>query len=102
MNDNRKFIIGSRGSKLSLAYSTHAKNLLIKSNSKLDNNSIEIKVIKTSGDIFQNKRISEIGGNGVFCCGNSCSCIPNWMSSRNNSPWEKRDAGKKQNFGSTC
>ena len=67
MNDNRKFIIGSRGSKLSLAYSTHAKNLLIKSNSKLDNNSIEIKVIKTSGDIFQNKRISEIGGKGVFC-----------------------------------
>ena len=67
MNDNRKFIIGSRGSKLSLAYSTHAKNLLIKSNSKLDNNSIEVKVIKTSGDIFQNKRISEIGGKGVFC-----------------------------------
>tara|TARA_B100000686_G_scaffold253503_1_gene264522 strand:- start:62 stop:997 length:936 start_codon:yes stop_codon:yes gene_type:complete len=62
-----KFIIGSRGSKLSLAYSSHVKNLLIKSNSEFDENSIEIKVIKTSGDIFKNKKISEIGGKGVFC-----------------------------------
>jgi len=67
MTDKKKFIIGSRGSKLSLAYSSHVKNLLIKSNSQFDYNSIEIKVIKTSGDIFQNKRISEIGGKGVFC-----------------------------------
>ena len=67
MTDNKKFIIGSRGSKLSLAYSNHVKNLLIKSNSKFDDNSIEIKIIKTSGDIFQNKRISDIGGKGVFC-----------------------------------
>ena len=59
MNDNRKFIIGSRGSKLSLAYSTHAKNLLIKSNSKLDNNSIEIKVIKTSGESFKIKEFQK-------------------------------------------
>ena len=67
MANNKKFIIGSRGSKLSLVYSNHVKNLLIKSNSKFDDNSIEIKIIKTSGDIFQNKRISDIGGKGVFC-----------------------------------
>jgi len=67
MADKNFFIIGSRGSKLSLAYSNHVKNLLIKSNSQLDYNSIEIKIIKTSGDIFQNKRISDIGGKGVFC-----------------------------------
>ena len=66
MTNSKKFIIGSRGSKLSLAYSNHVKNLLIKSNSQFDNNSIEIKIIKTSGDIFQNKRISDIGGKGVF------------------------------------
>ena len=66
MTDKKKFIIGSRGSKLSLAYSSHVKNLLIKSNSQFDDNSIEIKIIKTSGDIFQNKRISDIGGKGVF------------------------------------
>jgi len=67
MTDKKKFIIGSRGSKLSLAYSSHVKNLLIKSNSQFDENSIEIKIIKTSGDIFQNKQISDIGGKGVFC-----------------------------------
>jgi len=67
MADNKKFIIGSRGSKLSLAYSGHVKNLLLKSNSHFDDNSIEIKIIKTSGDIFQDKRISDIGGKGVFC-----------------------------------
>jgi len=67
MTDKKKFIIGSRGSKLSLAYSSHVKNLLIKSNSQFDDDSIEIKVIKTSGDVFQNKKISDIGGKGVFC-----------------------------------
>ena len=67
MTDKKKFIIGSRGSKLSLAYSNYVKNLLIKSNSQFNNNSIEIKIIKTSGDMFQNKRISDIGGKGVFC-----------------------------------
>ena len=67
MTAKKKFIIGSRGSKLSLAYSSHVKNLLIQSHSQFDDNSIEIKIIKTSGDIFQNKRISDIGGKGVFC-----------------------------------
>jgi len=67
MTDKKKFTIGSRGSKLSLAYSNHVKNLLVKSHSQFDDNSIEIKIIKTSGDIFQTKRISEIGGKGVFC-----------------------------------
>jgi len=66
MTDNKKFIIGSRGSKLSLAYSYHVKKLLIKSNPQFDDNSMEIKIIKTSGDIFQNKKISDIGGKGVF------------------------------------
>ena len=50
-----------------MAYSSHVKNLLIKSNSQFNDDSIDIKVIKTSGDIFQNKRISDIGGKGVFC-----------------------------------
>jgi len=67
MTEKKRFIIGSRGSKLSLAYSNHVKNLLLKSNLQFDDNSIEIKIIKTSGDIFQNKRISDIGGKGVFC-----------------------------------
>jgi hydroxymethylbilane synthase len=67
MTEKKKIIIGSRGSKLSLAYSKHVKGLLIKSNSQFDDDSIEIKIIKTSGDIFQNKKIADIGGKGVFC-----------------------------------
>ena len=66
MKDKKKFIIGSRGSKLSLAYSRHVKNLLMQSIPYFDDNLIEIKIIKTSGDIFQNKKISDIGGKGVF------------------------------------
>jgi len=67
MTDKKKIIIGSRGSKLSLAYANHTKNLLLRSNLNLNDNSIEIKIIKTSGDIFVNKKISDIGGKGVFC-----------------------------------
>jgi len=66
MAEDKKFIIGSRGSKLSLAYAEHVKDLLSKSNPQFGDNSIKIKIIKTSGDIFQNKKISDIGGKGVF------------------------------------
>ncbi|MAJ23424.1 MAG: hydroxymethylbilane synthase [Candidatus Pelagibacter sp.] len=66
MFKNKKIKIGSRGSKLSLAYSNHVKNFLLNSEPNLNKDSIEIKIIKTSGDIFQNKQISQIGGKGVF------------------------------------
>jgi Porphobilinogen deaminase len=61
-----KIIIGSRGSKLSMAYANRVKSLLLK-NSKNLLKTIEIKAVKTSGDIFQNKKISEIGGKNLFC-----------------------------------
>ena len=57
MTDMKKIIIGTRGSKLSLAYSNYLKDLLIKSNLNLDEKLIEIKIIKTSGDIYNNKKI---------------------------------------------
>tara|TARA_B100000029_G_scaffold509220_1_gene597890 strand:- start:1247 stop:2182 length:936 start_codon:yes stop_codon:yes gene_type:complete len=66
MADIKKFIIGSRGSKLSLAYSKHVKDLLLKFNPQFHDSTIEIKIIKTSGDIFKEKKISDIGGKGVF------------------------------------
>ena len=66
MTEKKKLIIGSRGSKLSLAYTGYVKDLLLKSDSQFDYDSIEIKIIKTTGDIFQNKKISDIGGKGVF------------------------------------
>jgi len=53
MTDKKKFIIGSRGSKLSLAYSNHVKNLLIKYNPQFDNNSIEQWEADGSKDTIQ-------------------------------------------------
>ncbi len=60
----KKIIIGARGSKLSLVYVSKVKNLILQSNADID---FEVKIIKTSGDIHQNIKISEIGGKNLFC-----------------------------------
>ena len=60
-----KIIIGSRGSKLSMAYANKVKDLILSQSST--KTEITIKTIKTSGDFFQNKKISEIGGKNLFC-----------------------------------
>ena len=61
-----KIIIGSRGSKLSLAYANKVKSL-ISNIDKTTGKKIVIETIKTSGDQFQDKKISEIGGKNLFC-----------------------------------
>ena len=63
---NNKITIGSRGSKLSLAYANKVKDL-ISNVDKKTGNKIKIEVIKTSGDLFKDKKISEIGGKNLFC-----------------------------------
>jgi hydroxymethylbilane synthase len=63
----KKITIGARGSKLSLAYAAKVKRLILESESKLNKDDIEIKSIKTSGDIFHDKKLSEIGGKNLFC-----------------------------------
>ena len=60
----KKIIIGARGSKLSSAYVLKVKNLLLQSHRDID---FEIRIIKTSGDLHQNIKISEIGGKNLFC-----------------------------------
>ena len=60
----KKIIIGARGSKLSLVYVSRVKDLILQSHGDIG---FEIKVIKTSGDIHQNTKISEIGGKNLFC-----------------------------------
>ena len=62
-----KITIGARGSKLSLAYVSRVKDLLIKNNEELNETDIKIKTITTTGDIKQDVRISEIGGKNLFC-----------------------------------
>ncbi len=62
-----KITIGARGSKLSLAYVEKVKELLLQENKELKGEDINFKAIKTSGDINQNIRLSEIGGKNLFC-----------------------------------
>ena len=62
-----KIIIGARGSKLSIAYVEKVKKLLIQRNQNLNKENIHFKTIKTSGDLKQNLKLSEIGGKKLFC-----------------------------------
>ena len=66
MSFNKKIIIGARGSRLSLAYANYAKKLIIRNN-RLNENEVDIKIIKTKGDIFSKTPLSQLGGKGVFC-----------------------------------
>ena len=61
----KKIIIGSRGSKLALIYAQIAKEKIIKNNN-LKAENVFIKEIKTQGDQFQDVRLSEVGGKGLF------------------------------------
>jgi Porphobilinogen deaminase len=63
----KKMIIGSRESKLSLVYANKVKSLILEKESDFDRDNITIKTIKTSGDIFKDKKLSEIGGKKLFC-----------------------------------
>ena len=63
----KKIIIGARGSKLSLAYVAKVKGLILEKEQDLAESDISIKIIKTSGDIFYDKKLSDIGGKNLFC-----------------------------------
>ena len=63
----KKIVIGARGSKLSLAYADRVKKLLLEKVPNLAEDLIEIQSITTSGDIFHDKKLSEIGGKNLFC-----------------------------------
>ena len=62
-----KITIGARGSKLSISYVEKVKELLTQRNKDLNKENIHFKAIKTSGDINQNIKLSEIGGKKLFC-----------------------------------
>ena len=62
---DKKIIIGARGSKLAVSYAETVKKLFSSvSDKKME---IDIQTIKTSGDIFHDKKISDIGGKNIFC-----------------------------------
>jgi len=63
---NRKIIIGSRGSKLALIYAEKAKEKILSYAKKIGIEEVVIKKIVTKGDQIQGKRLSEVGGKGLF------------------------------------
>ena len=63
---NKKIIIGSRGSKLALIYAQIVRKKILDFKDQFQIKNVEIKKIKTKGDEIQNKRLSEIGGKGLF------------------------------------
>ena len=62
---NRKIIIGSRGSKLAMLYAEKAKDKIVKTTDFREED-VVIKKITTKGDEFQDVRLSEVGGKGLF------------------------------------
>ena len=63
----KKITIGARGSKLTQAYVEKVKNLIFKKAENISNFKIEIKTIRTSGDVFNNEKLSKLGGKKLFC-----------------------------------
>ena len=62
---SKKITIGSRRSKLALIYAEKAKEKILQ-NTKIKKEDIIIKEITTKGDQVQDKRLSELGGKGLF------------------------------------
>jgi len=63
---NKKIIIGSRGSKLALIYAEKAKKKILNYAKDFGIEEVTIKKIVTMGDQVQDKRLSEVGGKGLF------------------------------------
>ena len=63
---NKKIIIGSRGSKLALIYAEKAKEKILNYSKNFGIEEVIIKEILTMGDQVQDKRLSEVGGKGLF------------------------------------
>ena len=63
--DKKKIIIGSRKSKLALVYAKKAKEKIIQ-NTNIKSENIIIREIITEGDKVFDKRLSDVGGKGLF------------------------------------
>ena len=63
--DTRTFRLGTRGSRLALAQTARVRELLLRAHPGLSNR-LEVIAISTTGDQMKNRRLSEIGGKGLF------------------------------------
>ena len=62
----KKITIGSRSSKLALIYAKKVKEALLNFSENIVEQNIEIKSISTKGDTILDKRLSDLGGKGLF------------------------------------
>lgn len=66
-SDRAVIVIGTRGSPLALAQTYETRRRLIQAFPNLaDEGAIEIRVIKTTGDMILDKALADIGGKGLF------------------------------------
>jgi hydroxymethylbilane synthase len=63
---SKKIILGSRESKLALIYAEKAKAKILEFVFLFGFEDVVIKKITTTGDTIQDKRLSEVGGKGLF------------------------------------
>jgi hydroxymethylbilane synthase len=63
---NKKIIIGSRGSKLAMIYAEKAREKILCYAKNFGIEEVTIKKITTKGDQVQDKRLSDVGGKGLF------------------------------------
>jgi len=63
---SKKIIIGSRGSKLALVYAERSKAKILEFAPDFGFEDVIVKKITTTGDTIQDKRLSEVGGKGLF------------------------------------
>ena len=63
---NKKIIIGSRRSKLALIYAEKAREKILRYAKDFGIKEVIIKKIVTKGDQVNDKRLSEVGGKGLF------------------------------------
>lgn len=93
--DGKPLIIGTRGSPLALAQAYETKRRLGEAfpDQLAEDGAVEIKIVKTTGDMILDKALSEIGGKGLFTkeldvallskevdiCVHSMKDVPTWL-----------------------
>ena len=65
-NYKKKLIIGSRASQLAMAQTNDFIDKVLKAYPDMEREAIEVKTIKTSGDLNQTSRLDQMGGKGLF------------------------------------
>ena len=88
-------VLGTRGSPLALAQAYETKKRLAEAfpDELSDDDAVEIRVIKTTGDMVLDKALKDVGGKGLFtkeldvsllngdvdCCVHSMKDVPTWL-----------------------